>query len=328
MIKLMLSSCLVVAVAIATTFVAPSASADNVDHGGMSGGGGGTGTAHPVAAKEITESIKYSKVFVSGWFNQLEFLYQINDEGYWRDNYHVLGPAPAPLLSKMFDQKTKVFDVINSLKIEVRRTRPCLDKSGAKVDGSIYADSPGAICLSLPRLVKKLNDATLEKQISALIIHEITHLVGGDEAEAVTAQTYALASFQFHNRSEVNEKVFLSAVPQTQELANVFEWMTPQASPTELCHYAEIIQSTCGQVFDIAFNEVYNYSPLTHEEFGVINRDLFVGSRDVYKKLCSTIPATLESVQSELTLMKMTNDDLHRKLMNFTDQWFEINEVK
>ena len=142
--------------------------------GGMDGGGGGTLPAHPASIYEIQDIAQEAKP---------DLLYLLN--GYeWREKYD----QQKPLYKKLFGGPRKAQEVLKDLRLEVRLDKPCFTSGGTEVDGSIYGLKSNTICLSAFRISQKVDKAAAEREVLALLMHEISHFLGATEDEAVDLQ--------------------------------------------------------------------------------------------------------------------------------------------
>jgi hypothetical protein len=142
--------------------------------GGMDGGGGGTLPAHPVPVYKVQEIVHESKQKLLYLFNDYEMRLKYG--------------TPSSLLSKLFLGPRKVQEVLNDLRVEIRTEKPCLTSQGTEVDGSIYGIKPNTICISAFRISQKIDLAMAEREILALLAHEVSHFMGSDELEATELQ--------------------------------------------------------------------------------------------------------------------------------------------
>lgn len=147
--------------------------------GGMDGGGGGTLPAHPASVYEIQDIAQEAKP---------QLLYLLN--GYeWREKYDQQKyDQQKPLYRKLFSGPRKAQEVLKDLRLEVRLDKPCLTSGGIEVDGSIYALKSNTICLSAFRISQKIDKAAAEREVLALLMHEVSHFMGTTEDEAVDLQ--------------------------------------------------------------------------------------------------------------------------------------------
>lgn len=148
--------------------------AQNVFAGGMDAGGGGTLPTHPVPIYKVKEIVSEAKP---------KLLYLFNDY-----EAHLKYGLRNSLLSKLFLGARKVQDVLNDLRVEVREDRPCLTAQGSEVDGSIYGIKANTICISALRISQKVDLGVAEREILALLAHEVSHFMGTNEAEAEELQ--------------------------------------------------------------------------------------------------------------------------------------------
>jgi len=154
--------------------------------GAVSGGGGGTTNPHPANPDSIVYSVKnYSAKIITTWFNIREAVFnRLDPEKKKASPYY-----------KIFQSDKNIFELIKSTEAELRMSRPCLDAQGLERDGSIYASKPQAICISPFTMAPKLSEYNYTQETLALIIHELTHLMGADEEEAESIQQDAIYDF-------------------------------------------------------------------------------------------------------------------------------------
>lgn len=170
----------------------------HAESGGISGGGGGVTTPPGVAISKIQTAVEDSSIVLYEWLAKQEALYHEETQS---------GAAHEPVFEKLFGSSPDAFKVMSNLKIEVRNHKPCFDKNGNPVDGSIVAHAPASICISAFRLKDKLDAYNYEYETDALVLHEVSHLLGADESEAVRVQTQALDVFVHLSSSSERERV-------------------------------------------------------------------------------------------------------------------------
>lgn len=230
--------------------------------GGVIGGGGGGGTTPPVHAS--VEDIRFitvnGKKVIVAWLNRLEYFYKTKD--HW-DAAHPrpkIPPPPSALMAKFFDAKPNIFQVLTESTIEARLQTPCADRDGKPVDASIVATPPANICMSLSRLHEKLYESNYERQIEALILHELTHLMGGDEDEAVYIQKLVLNDFRYDQLTGFPQR-FQSGAMMMWDARQLLDWMR-SAQPTEFHHLSFALNSTYSRIRAQFLNSTYQLSPL------------------------------------------------------------------
>jgi len=157
--------------------------------GGIGDGGGGTTKPIPVTPRDIRDFVGNNRTapMIRAWFNGLEADYQRELE----NDYEKESTA----LPKLYGGKEDVFAKLEKLQIEVRLDKPCYDKSGVETDGSVYNTIPGGLCISAYRIAPQVVQSNYESETAALIIHEVSHLLGTDEKEAIELQQKALNQF-------------------------------------------------------------------------------------------------------------------------------------
>lgn len=142
--------------------------------GGVNGGGGGTLPAEHITPSEVFEIVQNSKMELRLLSQGLLWMYNPN--------------AAMPYEAKLFAGTPNLLDVLETTQVEVRMSEPCYNSSHGEVDGSIYASLPHAICISASRIAPKLIPEIAHREIQALILHELSHLLGTSEDEAVDFQ--------------------------------------------------------------------------------------------------------------------------------------------
>lgn len=170
-------------------------------NGGVSGGGGGTLPSNPVSTYFIEKVIQEAKRDLR-LFIKYELL---------RNDY----ANPTALEKKLFGGTKNLWDVLEETNIELRETRPCYDSANNEVDGSIYSNKKNHICISSFRIAPKLIKQNARIETLALILHELTHLLGADEKEATSYQQMAV---QFFN--ETREKTAWELASRQETEAN------------------------------------------------------------------------------------------------------------
>lgn len=148
--------------------------AEGGNTGGMDGGGGGTLPTEPVSIFTIQSIAEESKQQLLYLFNYYEYL-----KGYSSKN---------SLFQKLFGGTRKVQEVLKDLRLEVRTDKPCYTAKGTEVDASIYAQKSNTICLSAFRISKKVDKVLAEREVTALLMHEVSHFLGTNEEEALDLQ--------------------------------------------------------------------------------------------------------------------------------------------
>lgn len=152
--------------------------------GGISGGGGGTTNPRPVAPAAVEEAVvRYGGPALLSWLKGAENAYVRSSD---QENHPY---------RKLFAGEKTIYQVVAETKVELRFSRPCLDQNGQPWDGSMYADTPGAVCLSPFTMAPKLGATNVKDETLALLLHELSHLLGTTEEEADAIQESALVDF-------------------------------------------------------------------------------------------------------------------------------------
>ncbi len=192
--------------------------------GGISGGGGGTLPATPASRYDIARALQLARgdlrIFLRGWEN---------------DKF-----SSSDLHKKMFGGTPNLLTVLESTDLEVADTKPCFDHEGLPVDGSIYASFPGTICISSFTIAPKLSPEQVRTEVLALVIHELSHLVGADEKEAVELQKRAVAQLQdlkdtaFETYANSRLETLNGAKARLLSIVNVFHKLRDPSLPIEV----------------------------------------------------------------------------------------------
>ena len=166
--------------------------------GGVGGGGGGT-LSRPATPQDIVESAKlHSGFLVKAWLMSQEERFK----DYLDDDQRAADP-----LHKFFFSRRNVYEILATTPIELRTSGPCRDADGNAVDGSVHASLPNAICISAVSMAPKLNKENFEGETAALILHELSHLFGANESEAVEIQSEALSYLKGQLAQEFLEEI-------------------------------------------------------------------------------------------------------------------------
>ena len=166
------------------------------EDGGISAGGGGTLPADPMTVYDVLRAMDQAKLIL-----RMSFNYQRN---FPRKN--LFGSDQFMFGEKNLATQLEITD------LEVLQDKPCKNKFGRDVDASIYASRPNTICLSAFRVAPKLIKEIATKEILALIAHELSHLLGATEAQAVEVQksvAWDLSSISSLNSADLENKLWM-----------------------------------------------------------------------------------------------------------------------
>lgn len=155
-------------------------------NGGVSDGGGGSVGSSAVTPRQIAQGVPSLAHWILPWL--------------YRQQAQFLGLSPADqknsVVAKLFPaQGDDILALIPKISFELRLSGPCFDAKGAPKEGSIFAKNKNQLCLSPFLLSQKLSSSDMSAETAALMIHELSHLLGTSEAEAVAIQKSALADF-------------------------------------------------------------------------------------------------------------------------------------
>lgn len=161
--------------------------------GGVGSGGGGIINPDPSSPEEIAKTINDdSRYVIETWLNRQEL-------NFWEQSPEVRALNP---LRKLFETSPGIIQLMKSTEVELRMNQPCFDSNNQPMDGSIYGTKPGSLCLSPFTMAPKLSPYNYKAESYALLVHEFSHMLGANEAEAVAIQKIALRDF-FAKNTEV-----------------------------------------------------------------------------------------------------------------------------
>ncbi|RYZ66776.1 MAG: hypothetical protein EOP05_18635, partial [Proteobacteria bacterium] len=143
--------------------------------GGIDGGGGGTLPANPISIYDVRKFVNEAKATLGP-------LIQYHSRAYDPVIDH---PAYG---EKLFLGTKNLSDVLWGTDLILEMEKPCYDGTGKEVDGSVHTANPNAICISAARIAPKLIKERAKTEILALIMHELGHKLGLNEAEAQDLQ--------------------------------------------------------------------------------------------------------------------------------------------
>jgi len=155
--------------------------------GSVSGGGGGTLPGDKIEAKDVIEAVEESRSVIDAFLKGIESDFVLDDgttPQVWYHDYE-----------KMFRPGTDVFKFLNEVPFRIISNGACHDLDGSETDASANTDIQGGICVSVSRIQPKVSFANYRAEIGALVLHEISHLYGSDEAEASSIQKIAVRFF-------------------------------------------------------------------------------------------------------------------------------------
>lgn len=162
-------------------------SAVNAFAGAISGGGGGVILPNPAQPKQVVETIqKYSGQVIWAWLNQQELKFSALTE-----DERQKSPFKK-LFSNTTNSSQNIFSVLKAMHIDLKLSIPCYDAFGEEKDGSVSLNGSFDVCISAFTIPPKVDQYMAASETTALLIHELSHFMGTDEAEAETLQKLAL----------------------------------------------------------------------------------------------------------------------------------------
>lgn len=159
---------------------ASSAWAGLVGHGGVTGGGGNSRTSGFLSIEEVSAYIIKSKTDVLLASRLVGHLYLGHQDKF---------PAS---FAKVFGQPEIIETALDQLKIRIKTGGPCYGSDGSFNDGWFDPAVPNEICISAQSLASKVPASEVKSQTMALILHEVSHSLGLNEADATALQDMML----------------------------------------------------------------------------------------------------------------------------------------
>lgn len=265
---------------IATFFIGASALA-----GGTVGNGGDSIPSELASVEQIQGALNNSPLLIRLWLNSVDRRMNPGLFEFQQSEANLAVPKGA---GKLFLDDKAIFNSLGNLNIIFKKNSSCTMSGDGKHDGSAVSTEPFTICISGFSLSKKLTQLDFRVQTEALILHEISHLMGADEDEAVSVQNAYLKEMQFIS---------------TESLPKIFERTSSRLRSLGETHFPSIIkrrssESACKAV-DSA-KEAFNLLPLDSdipqiEFFNVRDRDSLENyyayiSQVLHRFICGQLP--------------------------------------
>ena len=194
---------------------------------GVDGGGGNALSSDHPGIGEITQWVQQSKIPARFALKRLEL------------SITTIKPGVQPLIDslkkKLFDGKVTIYDAIDKAQLNSQENDACYDRYAAAVDGSAK-DSP-VLCISAQRLSKVLATEDAQQKILALVIHEVSHMLGTTEPEAQMLQYMAQSNFSKDPITNIPEIVSEYKKSLQEALTNMNDILgsIPFMAPGEIC---------------------------------------------------------------------------------------------
>lgn len=164
--------------------------ADQLRHGGVSGGGGNVIDPRepdryldPEEAEGIVESS-----------HSIFYKYIVNKKKMFHSNQ--LNQTQSEVFRPVFEAPRDIIETIHKVRVHVEDDHSCWDAQKRPVDGSIFSKKDNSICISAFNLAQKAHVEDIPHQSAALMLHEYSELVGLSEEEAVQVQVEALSDLR------------------------------------------------------------------------------------------------------------------------------------
>lgn len=166
------------------------------------GNGGDVIEDNPVSTAEIGRLLPAAKLSILSWLHRLDRNVQLVKERRGRNKIYI-NPTLAERL--LFRDGQNVYGVVDRLQINFATETPCASVDGWR-DGSIISMPASEICISGYSISRKLNRGNAPLQLQALILHELSHLLGANETEAVSLQRQYLSDMEYVSGNAVQNE--------------------------------------------------------------------------------------------------------------------------
>jgi len=173
----------------------------NARIGGTTGGGGNISAEKQLSSSQIEEAVLYSKAVVLTWANGVVDEYLNTQQGAYCDTL-------CQKRIQLLKTKPNIFSAINQVQIKLQQNDSCHDQDGQHKDGSVDTSKPNSICISISHLKNKLTTSNYKAQTAALVLHEITHLTGSTESDAVSYQNDLLEKLKIQSFDDVLSSIY------------------------------------------------------------------------------------------------------------------------
>jgi hypothetical protein len=166
--------------------------------GGMSGGGGGTLPAKPATAYDVWKAMLDVKDDLRPFVRFLSWS---------RPIYIPSSKLEASINEKLFLGQRTLMDMLEETPLDYREDRPCTDSAGKEVEGSVVNTRQGSICISAYRIAPRVTVDNVRIEVEGLVLHELSHILGTTEEEAVAFQQMAVEGLRNFSPSERKQMV-------------------------------------------------------------------------------------------------------------------------
>lgn len=175
----------IVLISIATLSVSMASAA------GRDGGGGSPGKSYYAGKRDVHDAVKNTQLSFAFIFRELEDDF-IRDQPLYRNKTNSLFSG----LNKIFNNQGKnIYKLLqsNAIKINVLDQESCFNVLPSGKREPVYASAIAAtneICLSA-KMMEESNQvqSEIQKRVTGLLVHEISHLFGTTEEEAYSIQS-------------------------------------------------------------------------------------------------------------------------------------------
>ena len=158
--------------------------------GGMSGGGGNV--LNPNPPKHALNPDRVDEM-ISRAFQELPAFLKRQEVKY---NGGQLDSSKAAMYAKIFTGSPNIFEAIKSRKLHIEEDASCLNSFDIAYDASIVSIEPNSVCISAFTISKKVILHEIYPQVSALLVHEYSEVMGFDDEMAINIQTLILADIK------------------------------------------------------------------------------------------------------------------------------------
>lgn len=160
--------------------------------GGMSGGGGNV--INPTAPRHKPNPDRVDGMIEQAFQELPAFLR--TQEQKLKDGK--MDPTTASLYAMIFMGTPNIYDGMKNRNLHIQEDKNCYNSYGIAYDASVVSPEPNSVCISAFSISKKVALPEIYAQVSALLVHEYSEVVGLNDDQAISIQELILAEIRGH----------------------------------------------------------------------------------------------------------------------------------
>lgn len=173
--------------------------------GGMDAGGGhGLGSSR----EEVMEALDKLPLALDLYFRRMNSTGLLDPKNIKDENLK-------KVVEKYLPDTSSSKKILEPIKFNIQESLPCNSEHGPS-DASTKFQQGAEICFSIPSIMR-FPKSTLNYTLASLLVHELAHQKGANEAEAVMLQKYFFQKLEISNLFSVAEKGLKTYLQQLQK---------------------------------------------------------------------------------------------------------------